>query len=106
MTVKVITNNVPRLVVDAYELSAKERKEFDYLDWAKIDKGEEGATFFRYKGQVYDLGEFTRDYGITRGSGLPEHLSNWDGYQGDSFFSATVVRFVDDDHVIVGRVLS
>jgi hypothetical protein len=35
LTVK--TNNVPRLLIDAYELSEKERAEFDYLDWEAID---------------------------------------------------------------------
>ena len=108
MTLTVITNNVPRLIVDAYELTVAERKDFDYLDWPAIDSGTDSATFFRYRGQLYDLGEFSTDYGITRGSGLLHELAGWDGYQSDSFFSATVVRFVEDDsdYVIVGRVLS
>jgi hypothetical protein len=106
LTVK--TNNVPRLLIDAYELSEKERAEFDYLDWEAIDKGEDSATFFRYKGQLFDLGEFSRDYGITKGTGLPDHLSKWDGYMSDTFFSAYVVRYVEDDsdRIIVGRVYS
>jgi hypothetical protein len=106
LTVK--TNNVPRLLIDAYELSEKERAEFDYLDWQKIDAGEDSATFFRYKGQLFDLGEFSRDYGITKGAGLPDHLSKWDGYMSDTFFSAYVVRYVEDDsdRIIVGRVYS
>lgn len=108
MGVKVVTNNVPRDVVNAYELTPKEREEFDYLDWDKLEKGEDSASFFRYKGEVYDLGEFTRDYGIAKGSGLPEHLSQWDGYRSDSFFSAMVVRYVGEDceHVVVGLVMS
>ena len=76
MTLKVITNNQPRPVVEAYELTEAERAEFDYLDWAKIEAGEDSASFVRYKGQVLDLGEFSADYGITRGAGLPEHLAN------------------------------
>lgn len=101
------TNNVPRDVIDAYELTAAEREEFDYLDWPAIDAGTDGASFFRYRGQLYDLGEFSRDCGILRGSGLPAHLSSWDGYSSDSFFSATVVRYVDNfERVIVGRVYS
>lgn len=105
--VTVITNNVPRPVIEAYELNATERAEFDYLDWAAIEAGSDSASFFRYRGQLYDLGEFSRDYGITRNAGLPEHLSKWDGYQSDSFFSATVVRFVDDgEAVVVGTVIS
>lgn len=103
---RVITNNIPRDLVDAYELTAEERTEFDYLDWPAIDAGTDSATFFRYRGNLYDLGEFTRDYGITKGSGLPEHLATWDGYLPESAFSAVVVRIVDDNHVVVGLILS
>lgn len=39
----IVTNNVPRFTIDAYELSPKERTEFDYLDWAAIDDGRESA---------------------------------------------------------------
>jgi hypothetical protein len=103
--VKVTTNNVPRDVVDASELTPKEREEFDYLDWAKIERGEDSASFFRYRGQVYDLGEFSADYGITKGAGLPDHLSKWDGYMSESAFSAKVVRYVDNcERVVVGYV--
>lgn len=113
MSIRVVTNNVPRPVIEAYELTPEERKEFDYLDWTKIEAGEDSASFFRYKGQLYDLGEFMRDYGITKGAGLPPHLANWDGYASDSFFSATVVRYVHGDpnyedygYVVVGTVIS
>lgn len=105
--VTVKTNNVPRPILEAWELSAAERAEFDYLDWDAIDRGEDSASFFRYRGQVHDLGEFSADWGMTRGSGLPDHLSRWDGYRADSFFSALVVRYTDDhESIIVGLVLS
>jgi hypothetical protein len=103
----VITNNVPHDIIDAYELTQAERAEFDYLDWRAIDNGEDSASFFRYKGQLYNLDEFMRDYGIAKGYGLPAHLSTWDGYQADTFFSAIVVRIVNDgEQVIVGRIYS
>lgn len=105
--VRVTTDNKPRDIIDAYELSATEREEFDYLDWAKIDRGEDSASFFRFRGSLYDLGEFSADYGITKGAGLPDHLAKWDGYMSDSAFSATVVRYVEDnERVVVGTVLS
>lgn len=105
--VKVITNNKPRHLIDASELTPEERAEFDYLDWEAIEDGRDSATFFRYRGQLYDLGEFSRDYGITKDAGLPEHLSRWDGYLSESFFSALVVRYVEDyEAVVVGLVLS
>lgn len=106
MPVTIVTNNVPRFTIDAFDLTPKEREEFDYLDWAAIEAGTESATFFRFKGQLYDLGEFTADYGMGKGTGLPEHLSGWDAYASDSFFSATVVRLVGDESVVVGRVYS
>ena len=107
MTVRVITNNQARDLIDAFELSAKERADFDYLPWDKIDAGEDSATFFRYRSNLYDLGEFSASYGITRGSGLPKHLADWHGYASDTFFSATVVRLSSDgETVVVGRVYS
>jgi hypothetical protein len=99
-SVIVVTNNVPRLIIDAYELTEEERKEFDYLDWEAIESGEANPTFFRYCGTLYDLGEFE----TTGTVGYPrEFRVNWDGIQPDSFFSGILVRFVDDDHVIIGR---
>lgn len=100
--VRVVTNGVPRDVVDAAELSAEERAEFDYLDWPAIERGEESASFFRYRGTVYDLGEFQG----TRGT-AGEELRRWDGFLSDSFFSAVVVRYVDaGERVVVGLLLS
>jgi hypothetical protein len=105
MEYTVTTNNVPRPIIYDHELTLKEREEFDYLNWSAIMEGTDSASFFRYKGQLYDLGEFMADYGLMKGSGLPAHLSNWDGYASDSAFSATVVRYADEgESVVVGRV--
>lgn len=107
MTITVVTNNVPRDILDASDLTVAERAEFDYLNWPALERGEDSASFFRYKGQLYDLGEFFADFGITKGSGLPEHLSTWHGYQSQHAFLAIVVRYSDDhESVVVGRVLS
>ena len=95
------TNNVPRFTLDAYELTAKEREEFDYLDWEAIDAGNDSATFFRYKGQLYCLSEVLRidEY-------LPS-LQGWDGYTNDSFSSGLVVKLMGDgDRIIVGQYFS
>jgi hypothetical protein len=98
----IITNNVPRNLTDDYELSPEERKEFDYLNWDKIEAGEDSATFFRYKGQLYDLGEFE----TTRL--MPEFspIRKWHGYHSDSFFSGIVVRYANEDQIVVGRFYS
>jgi hypothetical protein len=91
---RIITNNVPRLVIDAYELTADERAQFDYLDWSAIDDGRDSATFTRYRGVLMDVGEFT----VT-------DLPGWDGIHHDSFFSGTLIRLcVDDsDSVVMAR---
>jgi hypothetical protein len=94
------TNNVPRDIIDAGELSAEERREFDWLDWDALYEGSASASFFRYKGQVYFLEEFMRcdhAYGI----------ADWDGYYSDSMFSGILVKYADHgERVIVGQYFS
>lgn len=89
----VTTNHVPRDVVYGYELSAKERQEFDYLEGEDL----ESATFFRYKGHVYHLGDAMR---VESTNSL---CKGWYGYFGESFFSAVVFKYHGDDHVVVGH---
>jgi len=109
---KITTNNVPRDIIDAWQLSAKERKEFDYLDWEAIERGEDSASFFRYRGELYDIGEFSRI--IPPGSkrchpmecGSPDFIG-WDGYVSDSYFSGMLIKYVDNgERVIVARYCS
>ena len=99
------TNHKPRPVVYGFELTETERKEFDYLE--SIDD----SQFIRFKGMVYDIGEFSRI--IPPGAPRKQptecqtiELQGWDGYLSDSFFSATLVKFVDDgESVIVGTYI-
>ena len=94
MTFTVKTNNVPRAIFSGYELTAKEKAEFDYYAPEELDD----ALFFRYKGQLYDLGEFCCCHGA---------LKPWHGYLSDSFFSGVVVKYVsDNEQVIVGTYYS
>lgn len=102
-TLTIRTNNVPRPVVEAYELTPAERSEFDYLDWDAIEQGNDSRSFFRYRGSLYDLSDFE----TTSGLGAPEAFRGWDGYQSDSFFSGLVVRYCRDwEYVIVGTYFS
>jgi len=95
----IITNHVPRDVVEAWELTPAERAEFDYMDWSAIEAGADSASFVRYRGELYDLAEFERwdnPSSLTR--------QGWDGFRSDSFFSGVLVRYCDDfERVIVGR---
>jgi hypothetical protein len=99
MALIIKTNNVPRDVIDAWELTADERAQFDYLDWSAIESGSDSASFFRYRGELHDLGEF-----MARTS---NDLPGWDGFRSDSFFSGLAVRYCDDlERVVVALVMS
>ena len=96
---KVRTNNVPRDIIQGYDLTKKEREEFDYLDWTD-ECGVCGDgfyhSFFRFKGQVYDLHEACH---------YPE--KGWDAMYNDTAFSATVIRLVNaNTQVVVGQIFS
>lgn len=90
--VTIRTNNAPRFTIDSHELTPAEREQFDYLNWSAIDAGEESATFFRYKGELYDLGTFER-------TGAPE---GWDAAMAFSAWSGLLVRLGADDTIVVG----
>ena len=101
------TNNVPRPILYGYELTEKEKAEFDYLD--DVDN----AQFFRFKGLLYDIGEFSRI--ISQGSNRchPTESDNpdfagWNGYLSDSFFSGVLIKWADPDceTLIVGAYVS
>ena len=94
---KIKTNNQPRENLTWHQLTPKEQKEFDYFDPSNI------GSFFRYKGAVYDMGEFMRI-----GANIAPHpqrdgWENWHGYASDSYFSGVLIRYTSDcDQVIVG----
>ena len=100
MSVTIRTNNQPRPIISARELTEKERMEFDYLN---LESGE--GSFFRYKGQVYDLGEFVRVESNACEHNAP--FQAWHGVQSDSYFSGILVRYTDNyESVIVGQYFS
>ena len=100
---RIITNNVPRLLLYGYELPDKVKSDFDYLD--DIDSGD----FVKYRGSYYDINEFMRISDTA-----PELLQEWDGYSSDSFFSGIVIRYPrdeygeleDTDYIVCGHYLS
>lgn len=96
---KITTNNVPRHIIYGFELSEKQRKEFDYLEGEELDC----RKFFKYRGEIYDLGEFMR---IEKN--VSEEFDAWDGYSNVTYFSGVLVRLNDEnsDEVVVGRYYS
>jgi hypothetical protein len=99
--IKIVTNNVPRAIVEGYELTETERAEFDYVDWADVEAGNASPEFFRYKGELRYL----------ESEGRPAFAPGWDGYLSDSFFSGILFRFPPNDwngqpdyeRIVIGR---
>lgn len=90
---QIITNNIPRQLIYGYELTDKEKTDFNYLD--DIDSND----FVRYKGFLYDVGEFMSTYNM-------DSLEDWDGYSSDSYFSGVLIKFIDSDYVLMARYYS
>lgn len=91
MSVTIRTNNKPRETVLGYELTKKQKAAFDYINADSIDSHE----FIKYKGRVYDLGDFVR---------LPNEdspFSGWVAISPDSFFSGVLIRFVNDCEQVI-----
>ena len=86
----IYTNNHWRQFVYGYELTDKEKADFDYLE--DIDLHD----FIRYRGSVIDPGEFMA---ITDTMLLHDDMADfkdWHGYQSDSYFSGLLIRLSDD----------
>jgi len=93
--IKIISNNVPRDIIDGEKLTEEERKEFDYIDWTD---GYE-HSFFRYKGNLYDVNDCEPIFRDTI-----QAFKQWSGIFTETFFSGVVFRYVNNmDQVIVGR---
>lgn len=100
MAITIKTNHQFRETITWDDLTAKEQKEFDYLD---SDDERMCATFVRYRGNVYDLGEFMR---VDEHN--PFHTLGWHGYTSDTFFSGVLVKFDrhDMERVLVATYYS
>ena len=93
---QIISNYHWRNFIYGYELTDSERMEFDYIPSEDIDS----RYFIRYRGIVYDIGEFMR---------VPHNapFNDWSGYHSDSYFSAIAIRYSDDvEQYQVGLILS
>jgi hypothetical protein len=72
-TMNIKTNNKPRPIIYGFELTNKEKEDYDFLEDI------EDHTFFRYKGYLYLLSDFMRiDQNHTSFTG-------WHGHSSDSF---------------------
>jgi len=103
MSVKIITNNHARDILNGWDLTQTERDEFDYVDWSAVEDGRANAEFVRYRGELIDVNDT---------EGIPAFAPGWDAYRSDSFFSGILLRYprenymgrtveIDTDRVIV-----
>jgi hypothetical protein len=104
----IITNWKPRDMLSLYELPAKERLYFDYVeddDWYT-------PRFVKYRSGYYDVFDTQR---IEPDNGQRHHmgwamrvhpgspLCLFDSVESDSFFSGLLFRLEGDDRVVVAR---
>ena len=82
------TNWLSRPILGWHELTAKEKREFDW-------EGADESSFFRYRGRVYCLGDFMRD----------SAPAGWHGGMADSFFSGVIVRLSNDGESLVAATV-
>lgn len=90
------TNWQARDVLSWFDLTDRERKEFDYR---QSEDEQHSGMFVRYKGWTYDLGEFIRvkDDRVA----TPKGWEKFDGYSSDSFFSGVLVKFMDSHERVI-----
>jgi len=81
---KIITNHHYRPTLSASDLTPKELEDFDYLE-----EGE--GLFIRYRGSVYDLGEFVA---------TQSELGEWEGITHDTAFSGIAIKFSADNETV------
>jgi hypothetical protein len=75
-------NNHNIKLINGFELTDKEKSQFDYMD-----NNEDNFTGFRYRGNVYSLSDFMRTENNDPFIGFA------DGYHSDSYFSGILVKF-------------
>jgi len=82
------TDNKYRNLIYGYELSDKERAEFDYISENEIMMHD----FIKYKGVIYDPCEFIR----CGGNGAGTEWKNWDGYFSCSAWHGVLIKYSAD----------
>lgn len=89
-SIKIYGNGHDISIISGFELTDKERKEFDYYDNESLDN----VSFFRYRGNVYDMSEFER---LDKNNPF---YGKFDGHISDSFFSGVLVKLSDDNETL------
>ena len=96
MTVKIITNHHPRFIEDW--IPVKYQEEFDYIDWQKVEDGNESVSFVFYRGEYFD---------VNQSDGVFPHNRDW-WYQSVTFGFGYLFKLVEvdgEDMIVCGTYI-
>tara|TARA_R110000751_G_scaffold67435_1_gene137687 strand:- start:1554 stop:1871 length:318 start_codon:yes stop_codon:yes gene_type:complete len=90
------SNGIARETVSLSDLPESARGDFDYID----SEEEFTPRLVQYRGVWYDVfdSQVNRNHGGFTSQPFPKY---WDGYVSDSFFSAVLFHFKDEDTDLV-----
>lgn len=95
MAMQIITNNKPRELIYGYQLTAKEKSGFEYMEDLEYE------TFVRYQGITFAVGDFMR-----LSDDSEEAKQGWHGVYGMNAFCGILIKLDKDmEWVIMGKVL-
>lgn len=95
MTMQIITNNKPRGLIYGYELSDKEKSEFDYMEDLEYE------TFVRYQGMTFAISDFMR-----LSDDCEESKAGWQGVYGLNAFCGILIKLESGaEYAVMGKVL-
>lgn len=89
---KIKTNNRRIPTISGFDLPETVRAEFDYYE---SEDELYQASFFKYKGQYWDIGEFTRQ------SGPSWDGPSWDGCHALTAFSWLLIKLVNKGDAVI-----
>ena len=93
--VRVITNHHWRQFKYQNELTPAQLQD-SISDYDHLEDGEEFANWIVYRGDLYHVSDFLRVGNVWQGNISPDNpLSEWHGYNTDSYFSAVVINLSD-----------
>jgi len=97
----IITNNVPRPLLDYWDLTENEQR---FVAETYNEPEDERGPYFKYRDYLYTLNEIVRTTHNPYGNATDLSDKGWDGYLADSLWTAILVRLTDDcDAVVIGR---
>lgn len=92
---KIITNNKPRELIYGYQLTEKEKTDFDYMEDMELE------TFVRYQGMVFAISDFMR-----LSDDCEESKAGWHGVYGMNAFCGVLIKLDSSgEYAVMGKAL-